>query len=250
MLRCLKALPLVLAVVGLGIFAMSCSTSSARVRFVNAIQNTQAYPPGALDVEFNTIRDFTSVAFGAASNSTYTSVPSGSDTVEGLEAGTSTVIFTETGIGVNSGTQYTMIATGFASGTGQNVVLKTFPDTNTAPTAGNVNFRVINAAPDSPASVDIYIEPAPFSGSLTPPATITGLAYQSASNYVTLPWNSDGSGWLVYVCTAGSTIPSWINGQSITGGSQTTAAIRTIVLTDVANGTAINPTALVLNDLN
>jgi Domain of unknown function (DUF4397) len=246
MFRLLKALPLTLALAALSFFATSCgSSSSAHARFVNAIQNTSAYGNG-LDVEVNGTKDFTNVIFPNASASTYTSVASGSDTILGVQTGTTTQVFSDT-TSLSSGNQYTLVATGFASGSGGNVVLLSVSDNNTAPATGNVEFRVIDASPSGPSAVDVYIEAEPFSGNLTSPA-ISALAYTQASSYVTIPWNSGGGGWVVFVTAAGSTTP--IFSQTFNFGSQTTAAIRTLVLTDVANGSSLNPAFLELNDLN
>jgi hypothetical protein len=246
MFRLLKALPLTFALAALSIFATSCgSSSSAQARFVNAIPNTAVYG-GSLDVEVNGTKKFGPVTFPNASASTYTSVPSGNDTILGLQTGTTTQVFSDTA-NLSSGKQYTLVATGFASGSGGFVALLSIPDTNTAPAAGNVEFRVIDASPSGPSAVDIYIEAEPFSGNLTSPA-ISALAYTQTSSYVTIPWNSGGGGWVVFVTTAGSTTP--IVSQTFNFGSQTTAAIRTLVLTDVANVSSMNQAFLELNDLN
>jgi Domain of unknown function (DUF4397) len=246
MFRLLKALPLTLALAALSFFATSCgSSSSAHARFVNAIQNTSVYGNG-LDVEVNATKDFTNVTFPNASASTYTSVASGSDTILGVQTGTTTQVFSDT-TSLSSGNQYTLVATGFASGSGGFVTLLTLSDNNTAPAAGNVEFRVINASPSGPSAVDVYIEVEPFSGNLTNPA-ISALAYTQASSYVTIPWNSGGGGWVVFVTAAGNTTP--IFSQTFNFGGQSTAAIRTLVLTDVANGNSMNPAFLELSDLN
>jgi hypothetical protein len=242
MFRLLRVLPLTLALAALSFFATSCgSSSSAQARFVNAIQNAAVYGNG-LDVEVNGTKKFGPVTFPNASASTYTSVPSGNDTILGLQTGTTTQVFSDTA-NLSSGKQYTLVATGFANGSGGNVVLLSIPDTNTAPASGNVEFRVIHASPSGPSAVDVYIEPEPFSGNLTPPAAISSLAYQATSSYVTLPF--DSSGWVLYVTAAGSTIP--IFSQTI---NNPTGSIRTLILTDVENGSSMNPAFLELNDLN
>lgn len=255
MFRLLKALPLTLALAALSIVATSCGSNNAQARFVNAIQDTNDYGSGVLDVEVNGTKHFTAVAFPGFSASTYVSVPTGTDTIAGLESpgDTTTVFSLPTPSSLSSGTPYTLVATGFATGAnGANVLLKAYPDTNTAPTVGNVNFRVINASPDSPGSVDVYIEQAPFTGTLSCPATncIQAVAYGTASSYLTLPYNSGGGGYVLYVCTSGNPTPTWINGQPFAAGSLTTASIRTLVLTDQANGSQMNSSALILDDLN
>jgi hypothetical protein len=246
MSRWLKALPPTLALAALSIFATSCgSGGSAQARFVNAIPNTAVYG-NALDVEVNGTKKFGPVTFPNASASTYTSVASGNDTILGLQTGTTTQVFSDT-TNLSSGKQYTLVATGTASGSGGFVALLSISDINTAPAAGNVEFRVINASPSSLSAVDVYIEAEPFTGNLTSPA-ISALAYTQASSYVTIPWNSGGGGWAVFVTPAGSTTP--IFSQTFNFGGQTTTAIRTLVLTDVQGGGAMNQAFLELNDLN
>ena len=246
MFRLMKALPLTLALAALSISATSCgSSSSAHARFANTIPNTGVYGNG-LDVEVNGTKQFTDVTFPNASASTYTSVAAGSDTILGLQTGTTTQVFSDTA-SLSGGKQYTLVATGFASGSGGFVTLLTISDTNTAPAAGNVEFRVISASPSGPSAVDVYIEAEPFSGNLTSPA-ISALAYTQTSSYVTIPWNSGGGGWVVFVTPAGSTTP--IFSQTFNFGGQTTTAIRTLVLTDVQGGGAMNQAFLELNDLN
>ena len=249
MFRLLKALPLTLALAALSFFAASCgSGSSAQARFVNAIQNTAVYGNG-LDVDVNGTKKFGPVTFPNASASTYTSVASGNDTILGLQTGTTTQVFSDTA-NLSSGKQYTLVATGFANGSGGNVVFLSIPDTNTAPASGNVEFRVIHASPSGPSAVDVYIEQTPFNGNLTSPA-ISALPYTQASSYVTLPWNSDGSGWTIIVTAAGSTTPyNSFNFNTGNIGGQSTTAIRTLVLTDVQNGSQMSTTPLVLTDLN
>ena len=124
--------------------------------------------------------------------------------------------------------------------------LLSIPDTNTAPATGNLEFRVINAALSTQnASVDIYILANPVNGGIQPPATVAGLAYTQASSYITLPFNSNGTGYTIYVTSTGTTNP--IFSQNL---SSPTNSIRTLVLTDVQNGSSINPLAIELNDLN
>ena len=245
--RILKALSLTVSLAALTLFATSCGSSSkAQARFVNALENTANYGGGA-DVEVNGTKVFTNVVFPNASASTYSSVPSGNDTFVGFVAGSTTNQLFSDSATLNGGSQYTVVAAGFVGGT---VNFNAFPDTNTAPAAGNVNFRVIDASPNGPAAVDVYIEQTPSNG-LTPPAAISNLAIGAASSYITLPWNSDGSGWTVIVTAAGDGVP--YNGFNFNTGniaSQTTSAIRTLVLTDVPNGGSMSLNPIVLSDLN
>jgi hypothetical protein len=254
MVRLLKALPLTLAIVALSIIATSCGSSNTQARFVNAIQDTNDYggTNAALDIDVNGTKLFSDVGFGTASSSNYRGIPAGSDTIEGLEYNSTTEVFNDTGVSLNSGNQYTLVATGFATGTnGDNVILLTPTDNNTEPANGSVSFRVINASPSGPTAVDVWIVPAPLNGQL-PAATIPSVAYKSASNYTTISYNSSGGGFALYVAVSGTTNPLIINGQGITVGSVSAGSIRTIVLYDIANGNppGMNSQALVLTDLN
>jgi hypothetical protein len=255
MLRALKALPLTLALAALSLFASSCGTSTTQVRFVNAIPDTLDYGGGngALDLQFNGTTEFSNIPFLNASGSTYKSVPAGSDTIKGFEAGSTTnQVFSQT-LSLNSGKQYTVVATGSAANGGSNVVLLSPVDNNTAPALGNVNFRFINASPSGPngsrAAADIYILPvACVLGSTGCTPAISALAYQNSAS-ATLPFNSQGTGWLLIVTVAGNTTPI-INASIGNFGSASLGAICTLVLTDQQNVPIMNTTPMVLQDLN
>jgi len=242
MLRLLKALPLTLALAALSVFVTSCgSGNSTQIRFVHAIRDG-----GPLDIDVNSTKIFTDIQwFQYQPSAGYTKASSGSVTVEGLATGTTTQVFTSTA-SLGSG-QYTLIATGSTTGVNGNAVnLLSIPDNNTAPPTGDVEFRVINAALSTQnASVDIYILANPVNGGIQPPATIAGLGYTQASSYITLPFNSNGSGYTMYVTSTGTTNP--IFSQTL---SSPTNSIRTYVLTDVQNGSSINPRAIEMTDLN
>ncbi len=251
MSRWLKALPLTLALVALSLFAASCSSSgTTQARFVNAIQDTAQYGT-ALDIDFNGTKEFSNVAFlGYLPASGYTTVPSGSDSVEGLKTGTTTEVFSAN-MSLNPGSQYTMVATGFAINASK-VAIISATDNNTVPATGKVEFRAINASPSGPSGVDIYIVPVGSSGSITPPATIANLAYRSVSSYVTLPYNSNSvnsANYTMFVTATGTTTPILIT-QALSAGTSSEGAIRTLVLTDQENIDQLNPLAIVLNDLN
>ena len=250
MLRLLKALPLTLAIVAVSIVATSCSSNNGtKARFVNAIENTFQYG-GALDVEVNGTQQFSNVQFGNASASTYTPIPSGNVTFEGFESpGVTIPVFTDSTT-LSGGTQYTEVATGQAGG---QVVLLSLSDDNSLPNNGTLNFRVINAAfnaSSSPnGSVDIWIEPFPDPNPILEPATIQNLAYQSASGYVNVPYNSGGGGFTMYVDTVGGgtrliTVPISVS------GSQTSASICTLVLVDNPNSSSMSSTPVLLHDNN
>ena len=260
MLRLLKALSLALAFAALIIVMTSCGSSSAKARFVNAIADSNDYKNEGLDIYFGSTKGFTDIPFGGKSNSTYASVPSGDQTVAAYLTGqptTSTPVFTHPGVNVGSGSQYTLVATGSAAGTGSNVVILNPTDNNTAPANGNVNFRIINASPSGPfgggQTPDIYIIPNPANGNLpsctTANGCVSGLAYQSTSPYITLPINTEGNGWQLVVTQTGNLQP-WFSSTINGFGSSAEGAICTIVLTDQQNGSQMSSVPILLNDLN
>jgi Domain of unknown function (DUF4397) len=249
----MKPLFLLLALVSVSIFLISCnSNSSVQARFVNAIYNTSTYN-GSVDVEFSGTKEFTNVTFPNASASTYKAVPGGSVPVELLEYNSTTVVFGPSNETFNGGTDYTMVASGQAGGSGNLVILGVYPDSNGAPATGTVNFRVINAS-DVAQSIDVYIQQTPFTGTLgqngvTPDFTIN---QNSTSTYKNFPWNSDGQGWSIYVTPASNPGLIYLNGFN-TGnfGGTGTDAIRTIVLTNDSNAVGtLSSQPLVLTDLN
>jgi len=256
MLRLLKALPLILAIAAVSIVATSCSSNNGtKARFFNAIPNIDAYGPsngGALDVEVNGAQQFSNVNY-ASNLSTYTPIPAGNVTFEGFESpGVTTPVFTASTT-LSGGTQYTEVATGQAGGTGGQVVLMSLSDDNSLPNDGTLNFRVINAAfnaSGSPnGSVDIWIKPAPYPFQVLEPATIQNLAYQSSSGYVNIPYNTGQAGFTVFVYTVGGgtqLIPPYTISVS---GSQTSAAVCTLVLVDFPNSTSMS-TPVLLDDNN
>lgn len=247
MSRWLRAVPLMLALATLSLFAASCGNSNpARVRFVHAIQDA-----AALDIDVNGTQEFSDISFREVlpNQPGYTNVPSGSDTVEGFATGTTTEAFSES-VGWSAGAQYTAIATGFETGTnGSNVVLLSIQDDIPSPPADEVAFRVINASPSGPSAVDIYIDLNPSSGPVQP-ITIQGLAYTQASGYISLPYNPNQDpippGFTVYVTATGNTQPPYIIDQTIDPGVG--GSVRTLVLTDSPFGTSMDPFYIELDD--
>jgi len=256
MLRLLKALPLTLAIAAVSIVATSCgSNNGTKARFVNAIENTLQYG-GALDVEVNGTQQFSNVTF-ASPGSTYIPIPSGNVTIEGFESpGVTTPVFTDSTT-LSSGTEYTEVATGFAIGTGGQVALLSLSDDNSAPEHGTLNFRVINAAYNASSSpngsVDIWIEPTPYNFSLSQPATIRDLAYQSASGYVNVSYNPDAEGFTVFVNTVGLGAevgtPLILPYAISVNGSLSSASVCTLVLVDSPNSNSMS-TPILLDDSN
>ena len=115
MSRLLKVLILAAAILTLSVMLVSCSNSAnlAQARFVNAISDASA-----LDIEFNGTKEFSDVAFfGYLPASGYTGVPSGSDTIKGFAAGSTTNQAFSDNVTLTAGTQYTLVATGLLTGT-------------------------------------------------------------------------------------------------------------------------------------
>jgi hypothetical protein len=264
MLRWLKALPLTLAIATLIVFATfaaSCGSSNSQARFVNAISDDAQ----SLDIQFNGTKRFGGVGPFSASGSTYVSIPTGSDKIQGFAAGTTTAAFNPitSPVSFNSGSQYTVVATGLLAGT---VNLVAPVDTNKAPANGTVNFRVINASPAGVGSVDVYIiqNIAQGTPSCTPSSTclptISGVSSPLSSitpfsGYVPVPFNSLGNfGYTLYVTQNLSTIPlpGWNGGFPLPEiGSVSVGSIRTIVLVDNAGGNnGMSSTPILLSDLN
>ncbi len=253
MSRLLKALPLTLALAALTIFAAGCGSSApAQVRFVHAIQDANPLDIDVSGTNITSTQEFTDLSFlGVQPNQPgYTSIPSGSDTVEGFLTGTTTEVFSDS-VSWGAGAQYTVIATGFSqTGTnGSNVVILSIPENVPAPPAGDVEFRVIHASPSGPGTVDVYIELNPNSGPELP-ITIQGLAYTQASNYMSFSFNPNNDptppGDTVYGTASGSAKPIISEGLS----PSSAGAVRTLVLTDVQDGNSMNPSFLELSDVN
>lgn len=253
MSRWLKTLPLTLALAALCIFATSCSSSDpAQVRFVHAIQDASPLDIYVTSPNVPSTQEFTNVPFlGVQPNQPgYTSIPSGSDTVQGFLTGTMTEVFSST-LSWNSDQHYTAIATGFSqtSTPGSGVVLLSIPDNIPTPAEGDVEFRMIHASPSGPGTVDVYIELNPNTGPGLP-ITIQGLAYQQASNYVSFVFNPNNAtmppGYTIYITPSGSMQP--IITYPINPG--TVGAARTLVITDIQDGTTVNPSLLELSDIN
>ncbi len=241
--RWLKVLPLALATAATSVIMASCnSTSQAQVRFVHAIQDADA-----LDIDFNGTKKFTDIEFtNVQPASGYTVVPNGLVTIEGFLAGTSTEDFSVSNVKLLAGSEYTVVATGFDINTNSVVILSP-SDNNTEPANGIINFRIINASPSAPGPLDIYIQQSQVQG-LTPPATINSLPYEQTSKYIPEPYNTNGGGYTVYVCTAGSTTP--IFSQNFPVGGSNEGSIRTLILTDQPNVDELNPQFIDLKDLN
>ena len=242
MSRLLKALPVALALAALGIFTTSCGSSSqSQVRVVHAISDGPA-----LDINVNTTKVFTNIAFGGVQPTppAYTKVASGSDTLQAVDTGTTTAVIANTSTSLSGSSQYTVLLTGFLNGTGANApTFNLITDNNTAPTSGNVEIRIIDGSANTPqGGFDVYIVPQNTNiQTLTP--QISGLLIGQASSYQSL--NITGNVYEVIVTPHGNQTPSINQNYTILTGS-----IRTFVIVDNTGGGGINAFPLELNDLN
>jgi len=244
MFRLLKALLLTLALTALSFFATSCGSSSqSQVRVVHAISDGPA-----LDINVNTTKVFTDIAFGGVQPTppAYTKVASGRVTLEAFDTGTTTPVINSTNATLGGSSQYTVLLTGLLNGMGANApTFYTIPDNNAAPTSGNVNIRIIDGSANTPqGGFDVYIVPQNANiQSLTP--QISGLLLGQGSSYQSL--NITGNVYEVIVTQHGNQQTPYIN-QNYT---IPTGAIRTFVIVDNTGGVGgINGFPLELNDLN
>jgi hypothetical protein len=148
------------------------SSSGAKIRLIN----------GTPDISgFDLLVDGTSVASNIAysTGSAYASVKTGARHFQVEPSGTTSVLIDRTDT-VNSGTNLSLMTLNF-SGNISSVLLT---DDNSAPTSGNFKLRVINGSPGLQTQ-DVYVEPAGTNISSVS-ATFSGLAFGSASAYVTL----------------------------------------------------------------
>jgi len=244
MLRLLKALPLTLALAALSFFATSCGSSSqSQVRVVHAISDGPA-----LDINVNTTKPFTNIAFGGVQPTppAYTKVASGSDTLQAVDTGTTTVVIANTSASLSGSSQYTVLLTGFLNGTDVNAPsFNLITDNNAAPTSGNVEIRIIDGSANTPqGGFSVYIVPPGANiGGLTP--QISGLLIGQASSYQSL--NITGNVYEVIVTPNGQQTPYINQNYTIPTGS-----IRTLVIVDNQGGGGGVPSQipLELNDLN
>jgi Domain of unknown function (DUF4397) len=252
--RSVKVVCFAVAIVGIAAFAASCGSSNADFRVFNAIATSPSNPVGsAFDVWVNGSEAFPNLQFGGTQpNTGYKSIAAGSDTLELFQTGTTTNPYINSPLNLGGSNTYTVVLAGTSttSTNGQSNGYATWvkQDTTTAPTTGNVNIRIINAAFNASATVgssgfDIYILPpgttpstpgvSPQVSSLTP---VNATPYQAVST----------SGSLTVYVTAHSSHTS-INNQPLSGLVAGTS-IRTIMVTD-SPGATYPPLLYTLTDV-
>ena len=157
---------------------------------------------------------------------------SGSRHLQVEATGTTTILLDQT-LSLNSGTETTYLATNVAASI-SSVVLS---DNTTAPASGNVNVRVMNAAP-ALGPVDVYIV-APGTDLIASTPIIRSMAFDAATDYQLL---SAGSYEVVF------TVPNSTFALVDTGALNfSSGQNRTVLALDGASG---GFTATLLSDLN
>jgi hypothetical protein len=226
----LRTLPLALALVALSVFTAGCGSSNSKLRLVHAVPDI-----GAVDILVDGKNVAPGLSFDSATS--YLSVASGSRHVQVFAAGTTTSPYFDGNMSFANGTDYTVVATGKL--TDNTITATLLTDNNAAPTSGNSELRVIHASPSFQTPADIYLT-TPNTGVAVPPPSISSVAYQAASTYLSLPAGS----YAVLVT------PTGLSAVDIDMPNQTFAAgkIYTYVLVDVSGGGALSNTPLVLND--
>lgn len=196
--------------------------SFGRLRFFNAIPDPTKVPVNVLvaGLPFAVSMGYATVAPAAANP--YYPVLTGSQPLSVRRTADTSVRVLDTTLTVATGTDYTVLAVGPAGA----VTARVLQDNNTAPAAGQVKLRVVNASPSSP-SVDVYVT-APGASITTIPPTIAGLAFQEARGYLELP----AASYRVQFATAGTKTVV----RDITIAALAAGAIRTVVLLDAAAG--------------
>ncbi len=215
------------------LLSSSCDSSSNTQTQLRALQ-ASPNEPTTMNVLLDSTTLFSDLALGAPSN--YSTVTSGSHTLQVEPSNSTTTAISQT-VTLNAGTNYTLITANYAA----NLTPMLLTDDTTAPSSGNFNLRIANAAVEA-GSVDVYILPAgsagPPAGGVTP--TISALAFTAGSNYQSL---SAGS-YEIIITPAGFPVVQYINSGSL---SFTAGQNRTFVILANASG---GLTSLTLADLN
>ena len=167
-----------------------------------------------------------------AGNTGYLTVNPGTKDLQ-LELYTDNSLVLDEKVPVTSSSENTVVITG-NSGSLKPIVLA---DSNTAPTAGDIEIRVMNAAPGI-AAADVYIVPAGVNISTLSPV-VKSLAFQAATSYQTLTAGT----YEVFLTVPGTKNAYVSSGPLVLTGGE----IRTMV---ALNGAGTGFTALILADLN
>jgi hypothetical protein len=201
------------------------SNGNASLRVVQASPDT-----GQVNVLLNS--KTISSDIGYAGSTGYISVDSGSPNLQVIPVNASTPIVNET-VTLASSSNSTVIVANYAA----NVEGLVLSDNNTDPPTGDVQLRVVNAAPGI-STADVYFVPSGSSLATIAPI-ITSLGFESASSYETLTTGT----YQIFL-----TVPGTKNAYFSTGQiTLTSGQIRTVV---ALNSTTGGYTSLTLADLN
>lgn len=193
---------------------------TGRIRFVHAISGTTP-----VNVAVDAVPLGVSIAYAAAAPAPptlYYPAYAGNRQFAVRRTADTSVHLLDAAVPVAANTDHTVIAVGTAT-TATALVLT---DNNTAPAAGNVKIRAVNAA-NAAGNVDVYVT-APGADILTIAPTFAGLAPRSASAYV----ERQAGAVQVRFTTAGTkTVVRDVSIAALAAG-----AIRTVVLLEAAAG--------------
>jgi hypothetical protein len=223
-----------IALVGSAVALAACGTDdlgpagfeptqpSGRIRFVHAISDPRA---SAVNVTVDGVPLGVNLAYAApapAPPTLYYPAYAGNRQFAVRRTADTTVRLLDAAVPITANVDHTVIALG-ATTTISALVLT---DDNTAPAAGSVKLRAVNAAPFA-TNVDVYIT-APNASIATIPPTIAGLAPRTASAYI----ERTAGAFQVRFTTAGTkTVVRDVSIAALAAG-----AIRTVVLLEAAAG--------------
>lgn len=168
---------------------------SGRLRVANAVPDPTR--GGAANVKIGDQTFAVNLAYGAATG--YQRVYTGARDLHVRRTSDTTINVLDQSFSVDADKDFTAFAVGKLAangGTGISAIL--LPDDNSAPTAGNVKLRFVNASPAA-GSVDIYVT-APTASILTATPDVAALNFASATAYLTKPAGT----YRVRVTTAGT----------------------------------------------
>jgi hypothetical protein len=163
---------------GAGLFCVAivltsgCGSSTAKVRIINASPGE-----GAIIATVGGTSVASSLAYATASS--YTSVTSGSATLEVEQSSSSTSIIDQS-VSLTSKDDYSILIANYST----SVAVVTLTDNNTSPSSGDANLRIIQAAP-ALGTADVYVvAPGTSLSSVSP--SVSSLSFESASSYLPL----------------------------------------------------------------
>ena len=184
-----------------------------------------------IDVSFDSNSLASNVAYGTASD--YSSVGSGSHTLEIYPQGIATPFIDET-ISLTSGDKYTVLSANVLSSANALLLI----DEKSTPASNTAGLRIVNASPDL-GTVDVYIV-SPGKDLSTVSPTISGLAFEAVSTYQSL---TASTAYEVYFTIANQKTAEIDSGPVTYSNGE----VRTMV---ALNGKAGGYTLAVLKDLN